>query len=225
METSMAIVRLVHIAAGMLALFVAPVAMATTKGGPAHRRWGKVYFWMMAVVAATAIPLSFYRPALFFALIAVFSFYGAFYGYRALYRKRRREGAGATGWDWAAAIVVLIVSGGLIVLGLVEPPAAWERPGTVAVVFGVIGAAFAGRTLWRFARPSGDRQAWWFNHMGGMLGSYIATVTAFSVVNFTALPITVRWLWPTAIGVPLIFAWVAYEKARLRRPAHSGSPV
>src|SRR5262245_46685872 len=54
---------------------------------------------------------------------------------------------------------------------------------------------------------------------GGMLGSYIAAVSAFSVVNFTFLPPTVRWLWPTAIGTPLIAVWVTVYKIRFRRGA------
>jgi hypothetical protein len=53
--------------------------------------------------------------------------------------------------------------------------------------------------------------------MSGMLASYIATVTAFSVVNFTALPTTVRWLWPTAVGIPLIVVWIRYYRVRFRR--------
>ena len=43
----------IHVLAGTLALVVAPVALVTAKGGLTHRRWGKVYFWAMAVVAAT----------------------------------------------------------------------------------------------------------------------------------------------------------------------------
>jgi len=38
----------IHILAGTIALLVAPIALLTVKGGPTHRRWGKVYFWAMA---------------------------------------------------------------------------------------------------------------------------------------------------------------------------------
>jgi len=46
-------------------------------------------------------------------------------------------------------------------------------------------------------------------------------VSAFSVVNFTFLPTAVRWLWPTAIGVPMITLWITYYKARFRQSARS----
>src|SRR5207244_13081981 len=65
------------------------------------------------------------------------------------------------------------------------PSPAWERVGVVPVVFGAFGMVLAGLDFWRFGWPPADRHAWWFAHMRGMLGSYIATVTAFSVVNFT----------------------------------------
>ena len=53
--------------------------------------------------------------------------------------------------------------------------------------------------------------------MSGMLGSYLAAVTAFSVVNFTFMPTTLRWLWPTLLGTPLIVLWVAYYRRRFQR--------
>ncbi len=58
----------VHIAAGATAFLMAPLALAAAKGGKAHRRWGKIYFWSMAVVASTALVLALYRPVFFLAL-------------------------------------------------------------------------------------------------------------------------------------------------------------
>jgi uncharacterized membrane protein len=78
-------VRWTHILAGFTAFFIAPVPLLTTKGGKTHRCWGKIYFWAMAVVAATAMVLALWRPILFLAFVAVFSFYFAFRGYRVLW--------------------------------------------------------------------------------------------------------------------------------------------
>src|SRR2546425_8696106 len=171
MESLIAAIRLVHVAAGPLALFVAPIPMLTAKGGGSHRRWGKVYFWAMAGVAATAIVLAVWKPVVFLALLAVFSFYSAFYGYRAISRKRPQEGQGALPLDWAAAVAMLAASTAMAVLGTVRPSPAWERVGIVPVVFGVFGMVLAGLDFWRFGWPPADRHAWWFAHMRGMLGS------------------------------------------------------
>jgi hypothetical protein len=203
-----------HMAAGVAALVVAPLAMVTVKGGPAHRRWGAVYYWAMAVVAATAVVLAVWRPNPFLALVAVFSFYFAFRGRRVLGHKRPEHGEAPAALDWVAAISTAIASGALVLLGVVQPTAAWAELGRVAVVFGALGLLLAGLDVRRFRRPPADPNAWWFTHMTGMLGSYLATVSAFSVVNFTFLPTTLRWLWPTVIGTPLIALWVAYYKRR-----------
>src|SRR3989475_9256005 len=104
MDSLITTLRWIHISAGMLALGLAPVAMLTVKGGQAHRRWGKIYFWAMAVVASTAVILALWRPQIFLALLAGFSFYMAFTGYRRLSRKRPNPGQGTAAIDWAAAL-------------------------------------------------------------------------------------------------------------------------
>jgi hypothetical protein len=51
-------------------------------------------------------------------------------------------------------------------------------------------------------------------HLRRMLAAYIATVSAFSVVNFSFLPPVVRWLWPTVIGTAGIALWKRYYRRR-----------
>jgi hypothetical protein len=217
MERLMTTLLSLHVAAGTIALVVAPAAMLAVKGGRAHRRWGMIYFWSMALVAATAVGLSLWRPRVFLTLLAVFSFYQAFAGYRVLRRKRPARGEGPRAIDWAAALVTFGASAALVVLGLVRPGPSWERIGIVPVVFGLLGMVLAGIDVRRFVRPPTDERAWWFAHMGGMLGSYIAAVSAFSVVNFAFLPTAVRWLWPTFVGTPLIALWIRYYRIRFGR--------
>jgi hypothetical protein len=218
MDTAIAALLLVHILAGVTALVVAPIAMVTAKGGPAHRRWGKVYFWMMAVVAITALPLGLWRPNYFLMLVAVFSFYFAFRGYRVLLRKHPERGDTARALDWGAAGATFLASAALVVLAVLKPSPLWVRLAPVAMVFGIGGLATAGLDMVRFVRPSTERMTWWYAHMAGMLASYIAAVSAFSVVNFDFLPTVARWLWPSVVGTPLIFLWIAYYKRKFARP-------
>ena len=95
----------VHVAAVFSSFVLAPVALAPAKGGQQHKRWGMVYLWSMGVVAATALPMALYRPVLFLALVAVFSFYMAFSGYRATKLKELVKGGSAQPIDWIAAII------------------------------------------------------------------------------------------------------------------------
>jgi hypothetical protein len=224
-DTAIRIALWIHILAGTVALFVAPGALLTVKGGLAHRRWGKIYFWAMTVVAVTALGVGYWRSRVFLVLVAVFSFYAALSGYRVLYRKRPELGQRATAFDWIATVLTLAASSALIVMGILQPSPTWRQLRIVAVVLGMIGLFLAGRDVWAFVKPPKDRNAWWFHHMTSMLASYIAVVTAFSVVNFTFLPVTAKWLWPTIIGTPAIFIWVTYYKTRFNRRKPTTQPA
>ena len=203
-------ILMVHILFGTVALFVAPFAMLTHKGGLWHRRWGKVYFWSMGVVALSAMALSLLRPQLFLPLVAVFSFYLAFTGYRVLYRKTPRKVANKL--DWCGTILMILSGVGLLCYGVYLLQT--SNFGTVAIVFGGIGLLLAIADTRLFLRPSNDKRAWWFMHMTRMLTAYIATVTAFSAVNFQFLPPLPRWLWPTLLGVVGIILWTRYYRKK-----------
>jgi hypothetical protein len=109
----------VHIAAGAGSFLFAPIALATAKGGKQHRRWGMVYLWCMGIVAGTALPMAIYRPVLFLALVAVFSFYFAFSGYRVLKLKDLPRGGSAKPIDWFAGIFTFCSSVALAIIWMV----------------------------------------------------------------------------------------------------------
>lgn len=210
-------VLIIHIVFGSVALFVAPAAMITGKGGLWHRRWGKIFFWAITGVAITAVVLSIIRSGLFFLLVAVFSFYLALTGYRVLYRKTPQQRAGKA--DWTAAIAMLL--GSLILIASGIHRMLTSGFGIVAIVFGVIGLLLAMSDVREFRHHPADKMAWWYSHMTRMLAAYIATVTAFSVVNMKFLPQVTRWLWPTIVGTTGIVIWTRYYRRKFgsRRPA------
>jgi uncharacterized membrane protein len=206
----------VHITAGFLAFLMAPVALATAKGGKVHRRWGMVYVWSMGVVAATALPMALYRPVLFLALVAVFSFYACFSAWRVLSLKDLPKGGQARPIDWAAAIITFVASACLAGFGAFTP-AMVQHMGIVAIVFGVIGMTLAFGQIRSFVWKPKEKMFWWYTHLGNMIGSYIAAWTAFSVTtlssNFRHAGVLV-WLWPTIVGVPAIALTTAYYKRK-----------
>ena len=205
-----------HVASGSLAFVLAPIALITAKGGRAHRKWGKVYFYAMAGVAVSAMVMSIYRPLLFLALVAIFSFYNAFLAYRVLGQKAAYQGHPvAHTMDWTAAGCTFVASLSLAVLGVFRP-ALIQNLGIPAIIFGLLGMRIAGGAMWDYTHPPKEKMFWWYEHLQGMLGSYIAAWTAFLVV--TVEP-RVHWGWvlwvtPTVIGVPAIAITTAYYKKK-----------
>jgi hypothetical protein len=205
----------VHVTAGASSFLLAPVALATAKGGKQHKRWGMVYLWSMGVVAATALPMALYRPVLFLALVAVFSFYLAFAGYRVTRLKTLARGGSATPIDWIAAVVTFVSSACLAGFGAFRP--VWVQGfGIVSIVFGFIGMRAAAAEMWKFVRKPTEKMFWWYTHLGNMIGSYIAAWTAFSVVTLAQVlgNTWYVWLWPTIVGVPAIALTTAYYKRK-----------
>ena len=217
METISTIVLWIHILAGFTAFFVGPGAMLTKKGKLWHRRWGKIFFWGMAVVAVTALILTEVQPNQFLTLVAIFSFYFAFSGYRVLYHKRPDKGQTPKYFDWIAAFITLTTGIGLLYMGLFKMATFSFQFQPIMFAFGVICSGLAIGDISRFVmpfNPETDKQNWWFTHMGNMLGAYIAAITAFSAVNFSFLPPVVRWLWPTVIGAPMIVIWIRHYRKK-----------
>ena len=216
-----------HVAAGFVALVMAPIAMWTQKGGKQHRRWGKVYFWAMFVIFVTALALVYFRPNFFLLMISFLSFYGAFSGYRALFRKRPGQ---ATWLDWLGAGIALaagitFVAWGLLgIAGLIDLGIP-DVFGFIGIGFGIFLASNGLADLRHFRAPPADRNWWWTYHLIRMNGSYIAAVSAFTVQNVSRmLPdeyAWITWVLPSLIGAPLIARTMrAYRRrfAGVRRP-------
>jgi uncharacterized membrane protein len=204
-----AVVLWTHVAAGVVALLAGAGALVTNKGGGRHRFAGRQFVRAMAVVVGTVPlllafdPTSFARQ--FLTLVAVFSGYFAFTGYRVLARKR--PAAEAAPVDWAAAVLVVVASLALAGLGV----ALLLRGGTfgiVLLVFGLLGGGFGFVDVRGFRAPEG-RNPWLVDHLTRMIGAFIATVSAVSVVNLSATLGVVAWLWPTAAFTPLTLYWQA----------------
>jgi hypothetical protein len=225
MELFDAVMRWSHVAAGVIALVVAPVAMATAKGGRAHRRWGRVYFWGMAWIFVSTVGLVLLRPNIFLLGVGTLSFYSAFSADRVRAMKRpERQGPQAI--DWAGAMLALAIGAAVIVWGLALALGQLDTGvlgggqlifAGLGLFFGVTVVRTALDDIRRFRNPPADRNFWWYHHMGGMLGSYVGAVTAFMVqtvsrwmygVEALAPFAWVVWVLPAMVGTPLIERWI-----------------
>ena len=196
------ILLVIHIAAGSVALTTALLALATAKGGVNHVRAGRVYAVAMALVCGAALPLAILGADALLSLIAVFSFYLVFAGWRFA---RNRSGRPQP-VDWVAAAVM-----GLTGLGMWGYGAALFLQGNsqwvTMALFGTIAAALGAADVrfHRARRGSGKRRI--ARHLTNMLAGTIATVTAVVVVNVDTRPVWLAWTLPTIVITPLIVWW------------------
>jgi hypothetical protein len=187
----------------------------------------------MAGVAVTALILSFALPIYFLAMVSVFSFYACFAAYRILYLKDLYKGARPLAIDWLAAIVTVLSSLLLFLMGFLRPALmgvgvvqiAGHTVSIVSIVFGLIGVRLGLASIFRFSKQPTEKMFWWFHHMQGMIASYIAAMTAFSAVNLGPFFGNAWWvwLWPTIVGVPAISIWTAYYKKKFTPKAKLAS--
>ncbi len=213
MEFLLTAFRWVHIISGGIAFLAAPAAMATRKGRNAHRRFGKLFFWSMVLTTGSALVMALAGTNYFLFMISIFSFYLAFSGYRVLYRKRPQKGQTANWLDWLVLGLTCIICVIMIAVGVINIS---QDLSPVLIIFGLIGCFVALSDLVSFVRYPKGKNQWLYTHMQNMIAAYIATLTAFSVVNIDFLPLIIRWLWPTVVFTPVIVVWVNQYKKRFK---------
>lgn len=213
------ILLFLHISSGMIAFVAAPIAMSVAKGGNNHRQFGKIFFYCMNVLCPSAFAMSIMHANMFLFMIAGFSYYLVLSGYRWLNKKGITGIKNITKADYSLLILAALFNTSLLGFAIYSIYQNTSNPfGYISFVFGLIGLLFVRSNYKQFSSESTPKYAWVLNHIGGMVGGYVATVSAFSVVNFHFLPEIVRWLWASVIGVPLIFYWIRKYRIKYSQP-------
>jgi uncharacterized membrane protein len=198
-----------HIAGGIISLILGLVIILLQKGDKRHKLLGNIYFYSMLGSACIAIPMTYLHPNLFLFIVSVFTIYMLVTGKRYL---KIKSGEHVQTFDWImtgimAAFGLAFLSYGLYLLlkGVTF--------GVVLLVFGAVSELFVYADYKNFNGRSPVKNFYLTTHFQRFMGSYIASVTAFIVVNNTLLPDIVAWLIPTVCLVPLISIWTKkYQK-------------
>lgn len=208
------LIKYSHILAGVVSLVAAPIALVVVKGGTMHRVWGKIFFWCMTWIFISTLVMTIHQWNPFLCMIGVFSYYSAFIGYRSIFQKRLHKDQRALWYDWLAlsitGLCMLVFIGWGALLSLKHGAAF----GFLAIIFGSGGILLVISRIRAFLKPSAEPKAWLFNHIGSMMGAFIASITAFSVNVLTFMPGLLQWLWPTLVGTPFIIYFI--RKNRLQ---------
>jgi hypothetical protein len=239
-----------HIGAGAVALLLFWIPAIAPKGGKVHIRAGLFYAVCMSIVVLTALTMSgltFAAPltirgiappptpaglALFLRNQRIFATFLGYLGTLTL----------AAGWQgisaiqtkkeprkmrnpFALALNALVILGGFVVLFL------GIRYGHGPLIgMSPIGPLVGVGNLKYLLRGPQSRMHWWYAHLSSMLATGIAGYTAFIVIGGAhLLPslartqfFTIFWVLPSLVGVPTIFATVAYYRRKFHETGHGG---
>lgn len=201
-----------HIFFGTISLLFGLFVLISKKGNSRHKLIGNIYFFAMLSAALISFPMSYLHSDYFLFIVGVFTSYMLLTGRRYL---KIKEISDVKKIDWILAIIMLIFGIAFIVFGgykLLNH----NSFGIVLIVFGIISCLFVWRDKNNFIGKSRYKNFWLVTHIQRMVGSYIATVTAFLVVNNKILPDVVSWLLPTFLLVPLIVKWVIQYKIKAK---------
>jgi uncharacterized membrane protein len=194
----------IHIVFGAISLFVGLFVLLTKKGNTRHKRIGNIYYYSMLTAALISFPMSYLHSDYFLFIVGVFTSYMLLTGRRYL---KIKEISDVKTTDWILMLTMLFFGIAFIAFGIYKIMN-HNSFGTVLLVFGGISCLFVWRDKRNFEGKSRYKNFWLVTHIQRMLGSYIATVTAFLVVNNKVLPDVLAWLLPTFLLVPLIVIWV-----------------
>ena len=198
----MGILLSIHILAGSVALVSAALALSSEKGKKFHILIGKAYFWSMAIIFLTALPLSTITGNVFLFLIAIFSFYLVFSGKRFA---KNRTGV-PTRIDLIAVNFMLLSGVGMWILAIIFFIDNNSQYITL-IVFGFLALFLGYGDFQTFKNQTAIGKERIAKHLTNMMGGTIAVVTAVLVVNPPANPEWVWWILPTFLITPVIFWW------------------
>lgn len=210
METIFRIFLIIHIIGGSLGLLTGILNMIAKKGDLRHRIVGKIFFFSMLTAGLSSLVLSTINPSLFMFMVGVFTVYMVGTGNRYLHLKMLNENQKPKIIDWSLTISMMLASIlfiGLGVLSLLKS----NLFGLVFITFGSLGLLFVRHDIKNYTGKSHLLNYWLSEHLQRMIGAFIASMTAFLVVNAKylpeSIPLILYWLLPTIIFTPLIIKW------------------
>ena len=199
---------ILHITGGTISLLLGAFILAKKKGNRLHKLIGQIYFFALLMASLVALPMSYLHTNYFLFIIGVFTSYMLVSGKRYI---NKVEDTPIKLADWLITFLMFVFALFFIGLGGFNIFNA-NIFGIVLIVFGAIGLLFVYQDYINFTGKSPIKNFGLTTHLQRMIGSYVASVTAFLVVNNTLLPGIIAWLLPTVIIVPLIVRWTRKYK-------------
>jgi uncharacterized membrane protein len=194
----------IHIIAGSTALLTGLLALfLKKKRNGYHGKVGLVFHYAMVAVSISAFAMAIIKLNYFLFVVGVFSLYLTFAGYRSIkiMKGERKEGL-IDGLGMALSAFLMVAITYQFLTTTVFNTTGFS---TVILIFDAILAVLLLLDLKIFNKNKPlTKNQWLIRHITRMVPAYIATVTAFLVVNVSYQYPVVIWLAPTLLFVPVI---------------------
>ena len=203
MELIFKTLLLAHVLTGGAGLFTGSLVMMLNKGTKNHFMLGKIFIISMVVSSIVGFAMSILHPNLFLLIVAVFTLYLLGTGQRFLSLKKLGQGQKPAQIDYLLTYSMLLFGLGFVFYGIYLLVNG-NGFGSVLLVFGLISLLMTYKDFKLYSGKTKFKNDWMLVHIQRMTGAYIASLTAFLVVNNSFLPAVLAWLLPTIIFTPLI---------------------
>jgi uncharacterized membrane protein len=206
----------IHIAGGTIGLLAGTYIMIGKKGDKRHKLIGRIFsICMLGAGFCSFVLATIHRNDFLFA-VGVFTIFLAGTGWRYLYLKNIIDGQRPEIIDWALMIFMILGCVVFLILGI-RNIFDQEYFGIIILLFAWRGISFVVKDYKIYKGEITVKNYWLIFHLQRMSAAYIASLTAFAVVNAPDRLSFLPWLLPSAIVVPLIIKWSKKFKVKLTK--------
>ncbi len=204
MEETIKILIYLHAFLGGLGLITGIGSIIVKKGSIKHRKMGKLFSISMISSSLISIPVTWMpnHQNLFLFLIGLFTIYLVLAGNRALTFKTKEKA------NWIDKIIsgsMLIFSSIMIIIGFYKVLDDISLS-VLYLFFGSFGLLLTIKDFRFYKNPTENENSWLTIHIGKMIGSLIASFTAFIVAGL-GIGNLIAWMLPTILGTLYIIYW------------------
>jgi uncharacterized membrane protein len=213
MESLFSILLALHVASGSLGLLLGTYVLIAKKGDKKHKLAGKIFALSMLGSAICAIVMAKLHDNMFLLTVGVFTIYLVGTGWRYLSLKQLANGQKPLWIDYALSVFMLVFAVFFVYMGVLTLMSG-NTFGLAPLFFAFVGGSMVYRDFRMWQGHITEKNFWLLQHIQRMMGGYIASVTAFLVVNAPEGLGVFPWLLPTALLVPFIVKWSRERKVK-----------
>ncbi|MCF8714846.1 hypothetical protein JM658_08395 [Joostella atrarenae] len=206
MEQTIKIFIYVHAFFGGLGLITGLGSVIVKKGGELHRRMGKLFSVGVITSSLISIPISWMpnheNPFLF--LIGLFTIYLVVSGNQILtFKSKDKKQVKPIDKLISGSMLFLSI---LMVLYGVFGFVMGSSANILYAFFGAFGLSLSIKDFLFYKNHNKIKNGWLSNHVGKMIGAFIASVTAFIVAGL-GVGSLIAWILPSVLGTFYIIYW------------------